>query len=385
MDVGEPLGREAGSVVHLVDGEGVGRHLGRQRETGDPVENLQIGIVWLFLAARTVHAVVDQHRPEANALPRLARRRVGERLERPYEVVLGQLHRAVWAGERGPRAAAGLVERLVQEHDLARAVGTGKHLAPHRVVDAPGASPVGVARLVHPADLGLDLRQESAGGGVERVHVERDVVVGGDERGGRREVAENHPASAPRRRIALLRLPELFQRPAVGGRRRAAPLGGDAGHARAAEAVENDVPRLGVVEDGRDDRQMRHLGVVAVRPVERVGLAGGDVDGERLAVVRLVGIVRPAVVLDELGQERVGARGVVRRVGQPQDVLVFRHGEVGPLPQLGELLLQPLDEVLAARFVRLEGQPEALDRSRVWRRGERRGQLRRGVIRGRHQ
>ena len=111
--------------------------------------------------------------------------------------------------------------------------------------------------------------------------------------------------------------------------------------------------------DGHD-REVRHLGVVAVRPVERVGLARADVDGERLAVIRRVGVVCPSVALDELGQERVGARGVVRRVGQPQDVLVVGLREVGPLPELGELLLQLGAEVLAARLVRLEGQAEAL-------------------------
>ena len=166
-----------------------------------------------------------------------------------------------------------------------------------------------------------------------------------------------------------LRVPPLFEGPTVGGRRRPAPLGGDAGHAGAAEVVENDVAGLRVVEDGRDDREVRHLGVVAVGAVESVGLAGADVDGERLAVIRLVGVVRPAVVLDELGQERIGARGVVRRVGQAQDVLVVRHGEVGPLPQLGELLLQLGAEVLAARRVRLEGQPEARHLRGVLRRG----------------
>ena len=292
---------------------------------------------------------------------------VGERLERPYEVALLELHRAVGARKSGTRVTAGLVERLVQEHDFARAVGTGKHLAPHRIVDPPGTSPIGVARLVHPADLRLDLLQDSAGRGVEHADVKRDVVVGGDEGGGRRQVAEDHPAGAPGRRLPFLRLPVLFQRPAVGGRRRAAPLGGDAGHARAAEAVEDDVAGLRVVEDGRDDREMRHLGVVAVRPVEGVGLAGADVDGERLAVIRLFRVVRPAVVVDELGQERVGAGGVVRRVGQPQDVLVCGHGEVGPLPQLGELLLQPCEEVLAARLLGLERCPEALHPRRVLR------------------
>ena len=384
MDVREPLRRQPGAVVHLVNGEGVGRDLQGQRQSGDAIEDLQVGVVRRLLMARTVHAVVDQHRPKANPLPRLARRGVGQRLERPRQVVLGQLRGAVRTGEGGSRAAGGGVERLVEEHDFAGAVRAREDLAPHRVVDAPGAPPVSVARLVHPADLRLDLLQQPTRGPVERIDVERDVVVGGDERGRRRQVAQDHAPGAPRRRGAPLRLPALFQCPAIGGRRRAAPLRGDAGHARPAEAVENHVAGPRVVEDGRDDRQVRHLGVVAVRPVEGVGLAGADVDGERLAVIGLVGVVRPAVALDELGQERVGTRGVVRRVGQPQDVLVVRHGEVGPLPQLGQLLLQPGAEVLAARLVRLEGQPEALDGSRAGRRGERGGQLRCSVIRGRH-
>ena len=248
----------------------------------------------------------------------------------------------------------------------------------------PRAPVVGVPRLVHPADLGLDLRQNCAGGVVERGGVERDVVVGGDEGGGGREIAQDDAAGAPRWRLTFLGLPDLLDRSAVSSGRRTAPLGGDAGHTGTAESVENHVAGLRVVEDGRDDRQVRHLGVVAVRPVERVGLAGADVDGERLAVVRLVGVVPPAVVLDELGQERVGARRVVRGVGQPQDVLVLRYGEVGPLPQLGEPLLQSGGEVLPARLVRLEGHPEALDRTRIRRRGERRGQLGRSVIRDRH-
>ena len=369
VHVRESLRCEARSVVHLVDGEGVGRHLGGQRETGDAVEHFEIGGVRLLLVTPVVHAVVDQHGPEADALPWPAGGGLGQRFERPHEPALGQRRRTVWTRKRGSGSEGRAVERLVQEHDLARAVGTGKHLAPHGVVDAPWAPPVGVARLVHPADLGLDLCEESDGRVAERADVERGVVVGGDEGGGRREVAEDHAASAPRRRVTFLRLPALFQRPAVGGRRGAAPLGGDAGHAGAAETVQDDVARLRVMEDGRDYCQVRHLGVVPVCPVERVGLAGADVNGEGLAVIRLVGVVRPAVVLNELGQEGVGARGVVRRVGQPQDVLVFGHGEVGPLPKLGELLFQPCQEVLPARLLRLEAHPQALHRRRVLRRG----------------
>ena len=68
-------------------------------------------------------------------------------------------------------------------------------------------------------------------------------------------------------------------------RRRTAPLGRDAQHAGAAESIEDDVARLGVVENRRNNRQVRHLRVVAVRPVEGVGLSDADVDGERLAMI----------------------------------------------------------------------------------------------------
>ena len=156
VDVREPLRRQPGAVVHLVDGEGVGRHLRRQRQTGDAVEDFQVGVVRHLLVARAVHAVMDQHRPQANPLPGFARRGVRQRLERPHEVVLGQLGRAVRTGEDGARAAGGGVEGLVEEHDFAGAVSAREELAPHGVVDAPRPA-VGVARLVHPADLGLDL------------------------------------------------------------------------------------------------------------------------------------------------------------------------------------------------------------------------------------
>ena len=109
---------------------------------------------------------------------------------------------------------------------------------------------------------------------------------------------------------------------------------------------------------------MRHLGVVAVRPVQRVGLAFAHVHGEWFAVVRLVGVVRTAMVSHELGQERVGAGGVPGWVGQAQDVVVLSDREFGALPQIRELLLQAVEEVRAPCVFRLERHAEALHRLR---------------------
>ena len=362
MDVREPLRGETRAVVHRVDGEGVRRDLRRQRQAADAVERRPIRGVRLLPAPRIADGVDDRDRPQPDAAPRRAGRGVGERLERPFEGLLGQRGAAARAGEPAPRPAGPLVERLVDEDDLAGALRAREHLAPHRVVDPPAGRPVGVERFVHPADLRRRIVEERPGGAGEGVGVEGQVVVAGDEGGGRREVAQNRAAGAPRRRGPALRRPLPFQRPAVRGRRGPAPLRGDAGHPRPAEAVQHEVARPRVVQDGRDDRQVRHLGVVAVRPVEGIGLADADVDRERLAVVRLPGVVGPAVALHELGQERVGAGGVVRRVRQPEDVRVRPRREVGPPPQRGEHRPQPFEEVRAPRRVRLEGPAEALDR-----------------------
>ena len=256
-----------------------------------------------------------------------------------------------------------LVQGFVQEHDLSCALRTGEHLAPHCVVDPSLRLPVGMERLVHPPDLGLHLLQQPGGGIAECGDIERQVVVGGNERGGRRQVAEDHAPRSPFGSHPSLVSPLLFELESKRRRRRAAPLGRNAGHAGAAEAVQNDVAGLRVVKDGGDDGAVGHLGVVAVGAVEHVGLAGAHVHRKGLAVVRLRRVVSPAVVLYELGQERIGTGRVPGWVRQPQDVLVVALREVVTLAQLRQLLLQPFQEVAPPRFVRLEGQAEAFDRS----------------------
>ena len=102
-----------------------------------------------------------------------------------------------------------------------------------------------------------------------------------------------------------------------------------------------------------------------VGAVEFVGLPDAHIDGVRLPVILLFGIVGPPVVRYKIRQEGIRARRVVRRVRHAQDVLVLAVGEVGPLPQLGQLLPEDLQEVVPASVLRFEGYPQAGDRSRA--------------------
>ena len=84
---------------------------------------------------------------------------------------------------------------------------------------------------------------------------------------------------------------------------------------------------------------MRHLGVIAVRPVDGMGLAFADVDRKRLAAVRLVGIGGLAAGFHERTEEGVWAGGVPGRVGEIQDVLNLAVGKA-------DLVLPALEQVL---------------------------------------
>jgi hypothetical protein len=143
-------------------------------------------------------------------------------------------------------------------------------------------------------------------------------------------------------------------------------LGGHAGHAGAAKAVEDDVAGVGVVQDVAHDRLVGHFGMVGVGVVDGVVLALGHVGGEGFAVIgwkvgRLEGwlgvvivgrIVRETQFLaelsafglpafDDFGQEGVGAGGVVGWVGEGQDVLVRADGEALDLAEFGVFQFLP--------------------------------------------
>jgi len=83
-----------------------------------------------------------------------------------------------------------------------------------------------------------------------------------------------------------------------------------------------------------------YFGVIGVGGVDGVGLSRTGVAGERLATIvvgsRVVGL---AVMLNKIRNPRVRAGGVVRRVGERQDVLVRADGEALDLAELGVLEL----------------------------------------------
>ena len=182
----------------------------------------------------------------------------------------------------------------------------------------------------------------------------------GDEGGGGAEVVEDGDPPAP-----LDAGHFLLDGGFLVGRQVFAEGRRHAGHARAAEAVENQVAGLRVVEDVPEDRLVGDLRVVAVGHVDRVVLARSHVEGERLAVIRLLGVVGPAVVGDHVPEERIRAGGEVGRVGQGQDVLDLAHGEPFDLSEgrVEEMLPQSAEEVGAASLVVWERTPQALDRT----------------------
>ena len=368
MDVGEPLRCDARAVRHLLDREACRRHLRRQALRRDPLQQRPVGPVRGFLENLSADRVADRGRPQRHAAPCGPVGRVGAGFEDALEALLRQLELAVRAREAVARGAGGPVERLLQEHHLAAALRAGEHLAPDRVFDA-ARPPVGVPRLVHPAQLLVDLAQQPLGRAPERWRVERRVVPGGDERRGGAEVVEDGSAAAePRDRPAALpdgsrlvhEVAEVGHRAPVG-----AELRGDAGHPRPAETVEHHVAGVGVVQDVPHDRPVRHLGVVAVGGVHLVATALRHVGRERLAVVAVAGVVRqsgrPSQLgalhlpsCDRLGEKGVRASGVVRRVGERRDrgVVADREARTRAERWIGQRPAQASPRRLVDRGVR---------------------------------
>ena len=272
-------------------------------------------------------------------LPHVAGRRVQVGFEHTLQPVLVQLGIASGAWERGPHPACCSVQGFVDKHHFGGALGTSKHFAPDRVIDPPLGLAVGVQGLVHPADFRLDLVEQRAAGIGEPVEIERQAVVGGDEAGERREIVLDGSPKAPTRLGEALLGPRRFEFLPVGLGRRPAPLRRHAGHARAGETVQHQIAGLGVVEDRGYDRQVWHLRVVSVRPVHGVGLAFADIDGKRLAAVRLVRVVGVAVCVHERAQERVRTGRMPGRVREGENVLDLAVGEADfVLPALEQVL-----------------------------------------------
>jgi hypothetical protein len=99
--------------------------------------------------------------------------------------------------------------------------------------------------------------------------------------------------------------------------------------------------------------------------VDRVVRARGHVEGELLAVVRLLRVVGPAAVGDHAPEERIRSGGEIGRGGPSQDVLDLAHGEPVDLSGEGfeQMLPQSVEKVGAASLIVGERPPQALDRT----------------------
>ena len=84
---------------------------------------------------------------------------------------------------------------------------------------------------------------------------------------------------------------------------------------------------------------MRDLSVISVRLVQRVRLPFADVDRKWFSVIRTGRIIWPPVAPNKVVKERIGTRGVVRRIRQAEDVVVPSDRESLNLTKLGILQL----------------------------------------------
>ena len=197
MDVRDAFRRQTRAVIHVFDRQPVRRDFRWKRKLGDASDTLAIIGVGLLFECLTIHVVSNQRRPERDVLPHVAGCRVHVGFEHALQLVLVQLGVAAGTWKLGPHLTGRSVQGLVDKHDLSGTLGTAKHLAPDRVVDPPCGLAVGVQGLIHPAELRLDLVEQRAAGLGERVEIERQAVVGGDEAGERARDRSGSCAEGP--------------------------------------------------------------------------------------------------------------------------------------------------------------------------------------------
>ena len=125
--------------------------------------------------------------------------------------------------------------------------------------------------------------------------------------------------------------------------RRTTHLGSNTRHTSSAEAIEHNVPRLGIMQNVPHNCLVRNFRVIAMSIVNRVFLPLTHVRSKRLAmiVVRCF-VVGRAVLADEILNEGIRAGGVIRRTGKRNDVLVLADGKAFDMAHLVNICLGQL-------------------------------------------
>ena len=229
------------------------------------------------------------------------------------------------------------------ENELSGTARADEHVGPHSVVD-PSHDGIAlsvflhftvhnVMRLVHPAAFFFNFFQDAIGFALELPDISRGVVVVSDEGGSRGEVNQDGLARSKLgegsaffiENGAVLKHPvtQGFHGLAVAAEACRYP-----GHACAAETVEHDVSRLGVVKDVAYNRLVGYFRVVRMGVVDGIVLAFGYIRRKGLPSVTVVlGVVRFPMLLDEIPYERIRASRVVGWVGKLDDIFIFGNGK----------------------------------------------------------
>ena len=103
--------------------------------------------------------------------------------------------------------------------------------------------------------------------------------------------------------------------------------------------------------------------MVGMGIVNRVVFSFAHVCCKWLPMVLLLGVIRPTIMLDEVGQPRVWAGGVIRGIGEREDILILADREAFDLAEGGVLEFggEFLEVMRAAGGVGREGLAEAFD------------------------
>ena len=157
------LGHFRPLVSHVHERQFIAHQARRGGQGLDARQELEVGLIHAFGLLPARRPVGDEHGLALRRFYRTPQDWVVRHLQGPLELALVELGPAVRAWEFRSDPARLLIERLIEERDLAATRATAEDLAPDDIVDgrldAERVVAVRVPGLVHPAQLVLQLAQ----------------------------------------------------------------------------------------------------------------------------------------------------------------------------------------------------------------------------------
>jgi hypothetical protein len=104
--------------------------------------------------------------------------------------------------------------------------------------------------------------------------------------------------------------------------------------------------------------------VIHLRVVNRIILAFAHIRRKRLGAIRLaLGVIRLAIVLDEISKKRIGTDSVIRRIGKRQNLRLGGSGKSFALAEFGSCNFSRTSlKITPASFVIFKSLAEVFDR-----------------------